>query len=164
VSSTSDAHCTCFAHCILDCRVVAKIQGKIVEKREQNLLSRLAHAGNDKHIITAWRLEPIRIIQAFDVRSAGSIRLLLTASFQTELALNVHLSSATVSLSWPIPTYGNYKTCPIPDFSVAMASGSSWSFQPGRKRDRHQCLSKDCARIEIVITPHSHDKNLCWSS
>jgi len=50
-----------------------KIQGRIVEKREQNLLSRLADAGNDKNVVATWRLDPIRIIQAFDVRLAGSI-------------------------------------------------------------------------------------------
>jgi len=119
-------------HALLTVSLIAelwqKIQGKIVGKREQNLLSRLADAGNDKHIIAAWRLDPIRIIQAFDVRSAGSIRLLLTASLQTELALNFHLSSATVSLSWPIPTYvkGTIRLVP---FQI-----SPWQWPPAPNR------------------------------
>jgi len=49
------------------------IQGKIVAKRERSLLSRLANAKNDKEIIAAWKLDLIRILQVFNVRSAGSV-------------------------------------------------------------------------------------------
>jgi len=69
---------------------MAEIQGRIVEKRERGLLSRLANANNDKEIIAAWRFDLIRILQVFNVCSAGSVRLPLMASFQTELALNTH--------------------------------------------------------------------------
>jgi len=79
-----------FAHCALDRRTVAEIQGRIVGKRERGLLSRLAHAKNDKETIADWKLDLIRILQVFNVRSAGPVRLSLTASFQTELALNTH--------------------------------------------------------------------------
>jgi len=69
---------------------MAEIQGRIVEKRERGLLSRLAHAKNDKETIAAWKLDLIRILQVFNVRSAGSVRRPLITSFQTELALNTH--------------------------------------------------------------------------
>ena len=69
---------------------MAEIQGRIVEKRERGLLSRLAHSKNDKETIAAWKLDLIRILQVFNVRCPGSVGLLLIASFQTELALNTH--------------------------------------------------------------------------
>jgi len=69
---------------------MAEIQRRIVEKRERGLLSRLAHAKNDKETIAAWKMDLIRILQVFNVCSAGPGRLSLTASFQTELALNTH--------------------------------------------------------------------------
>jgi len=47
---------------------VAEIQGRIVGKRERGLLSRLAHAKNDKETIAAWKLDLIRILQVFNVR------------------------------------------------------------------------------------------------
>ena len=59
---------------------MAAIQGRIVEKRERGLLSRLAHAKNDKETIATWRFDLIRILQVFNVRSAGSVRLSLIAS------------------------------------------------------------------------------------
>ena len=90
MSSTNDVYCTRLAHCALVRRTVTEIQSKIVEKKERNLLSRLAQAKHDKETIAAWNLDLIRILQVFNVRSAGSVRLSLTASFQTELALNTH--------------------------------------------------------------------------
>jgi len=90
VGSISDAYRVSFTHCDLDRRTVAEIQGRIIGKRERGLLSRLAHAKNDKEIIAAWRLDLIRILQVFNVRSAGSVRLPLIASFQTELTLSAH--------------------------------------------------------------------------
>jgi len=69
---------------------MAGIQGRIVNKRERGLLSRMANAKNDKEIIAAWKLDLIRILQVFNVRSAGSVRLPLIASFQTELILGAH--------------------------------------------------------------------------
>jgi len=80
----------CFSHYALDLRTMAGIQGRIVDKRKRGLVSRLANAKNDKEIIAAWKLDLIRILQVFNVRSAGSVRLPLIVSFQTELALNTH--------------------------------------------------------------------------
>ena len=91
VSLTSDGYCACFAHCALDRRTVAEIQGRIVGKRERGLLSRLAHAKNDKETIAAWRSDLIRILQVFNVRSAGSVRSPLITSSQTELTLSAHI-------------------------------------------------------------------------
>ena len=90
VGSASDPYCVSFTHYDLDRRTVAEIQGRIVGKRERGLLSRLAHAKNDKETLAAWKLDLIRILQVFNVRSAGSVRLPLIASFQTELALSAH--------------------------------------------------------------------------
>jgi len=81
-----------FTHCDLDHRTVAEIQGRIIEKRERGLLSRLAHARGDKEIIAAWRSDLMRILQVFNVRSAGSVRLSLIASFQTELSAHAVVS------------------------------------------------------------------------
>ena len=52
---------------------MAGIQGRIVDKRERGLLSRLANAKNDKEIIAAWKLDLISILQVFNVRSTGSV-------------------------------------------------------------------------------------------
>jgi len=79
-----------FAHRAPNRRTVAEIQGRIVEKRERGLLSRLAHAKNDKETIAVWKLDLIRILQVFNVRQPGCVRRPLIASFQTELALNTH--------------------------------------------------------------------------
>jgi len=69
---------------------VAEIQGRIVGKRERGLLSQVAHAKNDKETIAAWRSDLIRILQVFNVRSAGSVRRPLITSLQTELTLSAH--------------------------------------------------------------------------
>jgi len=52
---------------------MAEIQGRIVEKRERGIFSRLAHAKNDKETIATWRFDLIRILQVFNVRSASSV-------------------------------------------------------------------------------------------
>jgi len=70
---------------------MAEIQGRIVGKRERGLLSRLAHAKNDKELIAAWKSDLVRILQVFNVRSAGSVLLPLIASLQTELTLSAHI-------------------------------------------------------------------------
>jgi len=69
---------------------MAEIQGRIVEKRERGLLSRLAHAKNDKETIATWKMDLIRILQVFNVRSADSVQLPLIILFQTELTLSAH--------------------------------------------------------------------------
>jgi len=90
VGSISDAYCVSFTHCDLDDRTVAEIQVRIARKRERGLLSRLAHAKNDKETIAAWKLDLVRILQVFNVRSAGSVRRPLITSLQTELTLSAH--------------------------------------------------------------------------
>ena len=54
----------------LDRRTVEEIQGRIVEKGQRNLLSRLVHAKNDKDTIAAWKLDLNRILHVFNVSSA----------------------------------------------------------------------------------------------
>ena len=82
-----------FTHHLPNRRTVAEIQANINEKRERNLLSRLVNAKNDKEVMAGWRSDLNRILQVFNVRSAGSGRQSLTASlyFQTELAMNTHV-------------------------------------------------------------------------
>ena len=67
------------------------IREKIVEKDGRNLLSRLAHAKNDKDAIIAWKLDLIRILQVFNVCPTSSVEPSLTVSFQTELTINTHV-------------------------------------------------------------------------
>ena len=55
------------------------------------MLSRLANAKNDKEAIATCKLDLIRILQVFNVRSAKSIRPSLTVSPQTELTINTHV-------------------------------------------------------------------------
>jgi len=55
------------------------------------MLSRLANAKNDKEAIAAWKLDLIRILQVFNVRSVGSVRLSLTVSSQTELTITTNV-------------------------------------------------------------------------
>jgi len=90
VSSNGNICCTRFAHYVLGCRTVVGIHGKVVKKNGRNLFSRLIHARNDKVIIVAWKLDIMRVFQVSNVRSTSSVRLSLTASFQTELALSTH--------------------------------------------------------------------------
>jgi len=75
----------------LSIRTVAEIQEKIVEKGGRNLLSRLAHARNDKEAITTWRSDLNRVLHIFNVCLATSIQQLLTTTPQTELAIGTHV-------------------------------------------------------------------------
>jgi len=79
-----------FTHDAVDRRTVTEIQIKIIEKKERNLLSQLAHAKNDKETIAAWKLDLIRILQVFNVRSVGPVLAATDSSFQSELTLNTH--------------------------------------------------------------------------
>ena len=72
-------------------RTVAGIQEKVIEKGSRNLLSRLAHARNDKETIATWKLDLNRILHVFNVCSAIAVLLSLTDHFQTELAINTHV-------------------------------------------------------------------------
>ena len=86
-------HVGCNPLIALSIRTVAEIQEKIVEKDRRNLLSRLAHAKNDKEAIVTWRSDLNRVLHVFNVCSlAASIQQLLTATTpQTELAIGTHV-------------------------------------------------------------------------
>ena len=76
-----------FTHSALDRRTVVEIQRKIIEKRDRNPLSQFAHAKNDKEIIAAWRLDLLRILQVFNVRSAGSTQTVANRSLSDRAGL-----------------------------------------------------------------------------
>ena len=71
-------------------RTVDEIQDKITEKGSRKLLSRFVHAKNDKEMIAAWKSDLNGILHTFNVCSVGSLPLLLTPTFQTELAVNTN--------------------------------------------------------------------------
>ena len=81
----------CLVHHALDHRTVGGIQEKIVEKSGRSLMSRLAHAKNDKETIVTWKLDLNRILHVFNVCSIVAAWLLLTDHSQTELAINTHV-------------------------------------------------------------------------
>ena len=76
----------------LNHRTVEEIHGKVTEKSGRNPLSRLVHAKNDKETISAWKLDLNRILHVFNVRSLVFTRISLIVSFQTELAVNTHVT------------------------------------------------------------------------
>lgn len=51
----------------LDCRTVAEIQEKVIEKAGRNVLSRLLHASNDKDVMTSWKSDINRALHVFNV-------------------------------------------------------------------------------------------------
>ena len=71
-------------------RTVDGIQAKITEKGARNILSRIVQAKNDKETIATWKSDLNGILHTFNVRSAGSLWLSLTPTFQTELAVNTN--------------------------------------------------------------------------
>ena len=66
------------AYRALNRRTVAGIQEKIVEKGGRNLVSRLAHAKNDKETIATWKLDLNRILHIFNVCPVTIVRPFLT--------------------------------------------------------------------------------------
>ena len=73
---------------------MAAIQKRVVKQGKQNVISRHLHAKNDKEKIAAWRLDLVRILHVFNVRSIAPAWHSLTLYSQTELTINMH---ATVS-------------------------------------------------------------------
>ena len=63
----------------------------VVKQSGRNPASRLLYAKNDKDVIAAWKSDLNRILHVFNVRSIVPVWLLLTAHFQTELAMNTHV-------------------------------------------------------------------------
>ena len=80
----------------LDRRTVAEIQGKVIKRSGRNAVSRFVHARNDKETITTWRSDLNRILHIFNVRSVVFTRPSLTISFQTELAMNTHITVSDI--------------------------------------------------------------------
>ena len=91
-----DAHHPRSTHHTLNRSTVAEIQEKIIEKGGRNLLSRLVHAKDDKETIGGWKLDLNRILHVFNVRSVGFTWLSLTVPFQTELAINTHVTVSDI--------------------------------------------------------------------
>jgi hypothetical protein len=60
---------------------VAAIQRRIIKQGKRNVDLRHLHAKNDKEKIAAWKLDLIRIVDVFNVRSIIPIWLLLTLHF-----------------------------------------------------------------------------------
>ena len=69
---------------------MAGIQKRIVKQGKRNAVSRAFYAKSDKDTIATWRRELDRILHVFNVCSAYSVWHSLTASLQTELAINTH--------------------------------------------------------------------------
>ena len=80
----------------LDRRTVAEIQERVIEKGERNLLSRLVHANSDKEAVGAWKLDLNSILHVFNVRSVGFTQISLIFPFQTELAVNTHVTVSDI--------------------------------------------------------------------
>jgi hypothetical protein len=75
---------------------VAEIQRKIIKRGKRNAASRFVHAKNDKETIATWRSDLDRILLVFNVRSVVFMWLLLTVRFQTELAINTHITVSDI--------------------------------------------------------------------
>jgi hypothetical protein len=70
--------------------------GSSFKQGKRNVISRHLHARDDKEKIAAWKLDLMRILDIFNVRSIASVWLLLTLHFQTELAINTHVTVTKV--------------------------------------------------------------------
>ena len=54
-------------------RAVEEIQRRIIKQSKRNVISRHLHARIDKDKIAAWRMDLVRILQVFNVRSIVSV-------------------------------------------------------------------------------------------
>ena len=77
---------------VFHCRTVVEIQKKVIIQSGRNAASRIFQARNDKDTIAGWKSDLGRILQVFNVRSVNFAWSLLTASPQTELAMNTHVA------------------------------------------------------------------------
>ena len=73
MSYTNNTHFKCLTDGAFGLRAVAAIQRKVVEQGKRNVISRHLHAKNDKEKITAWRMDLVRILHVFNVRSIASV-------------------------------------------------------------------------------------------
>ena len=69
---------------------MARIQENVIEKGGRNVLSRLAHAKNDKETIATWKLDLNRILHVFNVSFVIPAWPSPTVHSQTELVINTH--------------------------------------------------------------------------
>ena len=67
---------------------------KVVKQGKRNSVSRFFRSKGDKDKIAVWRYDLIRILQVFNVRSAGSIGSHSLTSMQTELIINTNMMVA----------------------------------------------------------------------
>ena len=67
-----------------------------MKRSGRNAVSRVFHAKNDKETIATWKSDLSRILQVFNVRSVIFARLLLSVPFQTELAMNTHVTVSSI--------------------------------------------------------------------
>ena len=79
-----------------------EIKRKVTKRTKRNVVSRLVHARDDKDTIAAWKLDLNRILHVFNVRSVIFTQLSLTIPFQTELAMNTHMTVSEMhhNVSW----------------------------------------------------------------
>ena len=63
-----------------------------MKQSKRNVVSRLFQAKDDRDTIAAWRLDLNRILHVFNVRLIISSPPLLILLFQTELAINTHVT------------------------------------------------------------------------
>ena len=75
---------------------MAEIQGDVTKYLERSTGSRLFHAKNDAGTIGAWKLNLNRTLHIFNVRSVCFTRPSLTVPFQTELAMNNHVTTSDI--------------------------------------------------------------------
>ena len=71
MSRTTGAYAERSTYQGLDRSTVGEIQKKIGKRGKQSAVSRLLHAKKDKDTIATWRRDLKRILQIFNVRSAG---------------------------------------------------------------------------------------------
>ena len=71
---------------------MAQIQEKVIKRSGRNALSRAFHAKNDKETIATWRSDLNRILHVFNVRPVVFTLASLITPFQTELAMNTHVT------------------------------------------------------------------------
>ena len=69
-----------------------------IKQNHRNAVLRLFHAKNDKEAIAGWKLDFNRILHVFNVCSNAFPQPPLIVPFQTELAMNTHVTVADIRL------------------------------------------------------------------
>ena len=71
---------------------MAEILEKVIKRSGRNPVSRFLHAKNDKETIATWKADLTRILHVFNVRAVAFTWPSLITPFQTELAMNTHVT------------------------------------------------------------------------